>query len=100
MSWLQTRCTSSAQLHLALMASCVHAQLVGRCALSTSLGGCFGGVTGLLLHFVVVYIQTGHEEWDLHAAGNGALTGMVVRVLSLGCTWQACTQLTWLHACR
>lgn len=42
------------------------------------MGGCFGAVTGLLLYYAVHKIRTGHDCWDLHQAGNGALVGMIV----------------------
>ncbi|KAK9803465.1 hypothetical protein WJX73_004901 [Symbiochloris irregularis] len=59
------------------------AEVVARCAISTSLGGCFGGVVALMQYFVVTKIRTGRSVWDLHQAGNGALCGMIV--ITSGC---------------
>ena len=59
------------------------AQVVARCAISTSLGGCFGAVTALVLYFAVHKLRSGQSVWDLHQAGNGALCGMIV--ITSGC---------------
>lgn len=53
-------------------------QVVGRCAMSTTMGACFGGCTGLLVMLIYTKIRTGHAMWDLTMSTNGALTGMVV----------------------
>ena len=53
-------------------------QVVARCAMSTTMGACFGGCTGLLVMLIYTKITTGHAMWDLTVSTNGALTGMVV----------------------
>ena len=58
-------------------------QVVARCALSTALGGAFGGCTALLCYLVYSKLVMKEGIWDLCAASNGALTGMVV--ITSGC---------------
>lgn len=57
--------------------------VVGRCAMSTTMGACFGGCTALLVMLVYTKVTTGHAMWDLTMSTNGALTGMVV--ITSGC---------------
>lgn len=59
------------------------AKVVARCALSTSFGGAFGGCTGLLCYLIYSKLVMKEGVWDLCAASNGALTGMVV--ITSGC---------------
>ncbi len=46
--------------------------------MSTTMGACFGGCTGLLVMLIYTRLTTGHAMWDLTMSTNGALTGMVV----------------------
>ncbi|KAK9856422.1 hypothetical protein WJX84_011279 [Apatococcus fuscideae] len=57
--------------------------VVARCAISTALGGAFGGCTGLLVYLAYSKLWLREGVWDLCAASNGALTGMVV--ITSGC---------------
>lgn len=57
--------------------------VVARCAMSTTMGACFGGCTALLVMLCYSKFRTGHAVWDLPIAANGALTGMVV--ITSGC---------------
>ena len=53
-------------------------QVVARCAMSTTMGACFGGCTALLVMLGYSKFRTGRAVWDLPTSANGALTGMVV----------------------
>lgn len=59
------------------------AMVVARCAMSTTMGACFGGCTALLVMLAYTKFRTGHAVWDLCMSANGALTGMVV--ITSGC---------------
>lgn len=60
-----------------------YAMVVARCAMSTSMGACFGGCTALLVTLLYTKLTTGKAMWDLIMSTNGALTGMVV--ITSGC---------------
>ncbi|KAK9810023.1 hypothetical protein WJX72_003542 [[Myrmecia] bisecta] len=57
--------------------------VVARCALSTTLGGGFGAASGLIVYLIYSKLRFKHFIWDLTAAGNGALGGMIV--ITSGC---------------
>lgn len=38
-------------------------QVVARCAISTTMGGCFGGTVGILVQLIYTKITTGHAVW-------------------------------------
>ncbi|CAK0739452.1 hypothetical protein CVIRNUC_001167 [Coccomyxa viridis] len=57
--------------------------VVARCAISTTMGGCFGGTVGIIVQLIYSKLCHGQAIWDLTAAGNCALTGMIV--ITSGC---------------
>nr|AEJ07736.1 ammonium transporter 1.2 [Asterochloris sp. Armaleo 7/29/2003] len=57
--------------------------VVARCAISTTMGACFGGCTALVVSLIYYRIKEGKIIWDLGPCCNGALTGMVV--ITSGC---------------
>ena len=40
-----------------------HTQVVARCAISTTMGGCFGGTVGIIVQLIYTKISTGHAVW-------------------------------------
>lgn len=52
-------------------------QTVSLCAVTTTLAAAAGCITTLFVTMAVAYASTGHVVWDVIAAGNGALAGLV-----------------------
>ncbi len=40
-----------------------HMQVVARCAISTTMGGCFGGTVGIIVQLIYTKVATGQAVW-------------------------------------
>ena len=67
--------------------------------MSTTMGACFGGCTGLLVMLIYTRLTTGHAMWDLTMSTNGALTGMVVRFNRLSVQMQTLSPFIYSIKC-
>jgi hypothetical protein len=38
-------------------------QVVARCAISTTMGGCFGGTVGIIVQLIYTKVATGQAVW-------------------------------------
>lgn len=52
-------------------------EVAALCAVTTTLAAAAGCITTLFVTMAVAYATTGHVVWDVIAAGNGALAGLV-----------------------
>lgn len=52
-------------------------QIASLCAVTTTLAAAAGCITTLFFTMGITYATTGHVVWDVIAAGNGALAGLV-----------------------
>ena len=65
-AWGLSRCNSLAlRTQLGFMHSGVTCcmQVVARCAISTTMGGCFGGTVGIIVQLIYTKITTGQAVW-------------------------------------
>lgn len=52
-------------------------EIAALCAVTTTLAAAAGCITTLFVTMAITYASTGHAVWDVIAAGNGALAGLV-----------------------